>query len=161
MLLNEVRQFMIQYFSFGDFIFRTPEGLEVGRASDLRSLEEQLKIVPDDSLKYHGERNHFSNWLKARTEFWLAHKLRPRKVSDFASVDELRNEIISILRLYRELRQRGVITEFSQETFDPKNSFARIGSGSLGGKARGLGFINTLISNYNIHCPICFINNNF
>ncbi len=149
-LLYRLRRFMLKNFGFGDFIFQTPDGREVGRANNLHSLEEQLTVVPPESILFHAERNHFSNWLKARTEFWLAHKLRPRKVSDFASVDELRNEIISILRLYRELRQRGVITEFSSDTFDPKNSFARIGSGSLGGKARGLGFINTLISNYNI-----------
>ncbi len=88
LLLNELRQFMNQFFSFGDFIFRATEGVEVGRANDLRSLEEQLKIVPEESIVYHASRNHFSNWLKARTEFWLAHRLRPRKVSDYASVDE-------------------------------------------------------------------------
>ena len=85
-----LRQFMTEYFSFGDFIFRTPDGHEVGRASDLKSLREQLQYVPEESVRYHAERNHFSNWLKARTEFWLAHKLRPRKVSDFPTVDGLR-----------------------------------------------------------------------
>jgi CheY-like chemotaxis protein len=149
-LLMELRQFMNQFFSFGDFIFRTANGLEVGRATDLRSLEEQLKIVPDESIIYHASRNHFSNWLKARTEFWLAQKLRPRKVSDYPSVEELRNDLILSLRNYRHMRQRGIITDFSKETFDPKSSFARIGGGSLGGKARGLGFVNTLINNYNV-----------
>ena len=149
-LLNELRQFMFQHFSFGDFVFRTPDGTEVGRASDLLSIEHQLKIVPEESVKYHAERNHFSNWLKARTEFWLAHKLRPGRVSDFPSVEELRNDLILILRGYRHNRQRGIITDFSKETFDPNSSFARIGGGSLGGKARGLGFVNTLINNYNV-----------
>ncbi len=150
LLLNELRQFMNYYFSFGDFIFRTPEGMEVGRAVDLRSLEEQLKIVPAESIKFHGERNHFSNWLKARTEFWLAHQLRPRKVTDYPSVDVLRKDLINSLHNYRNIRQRGLITDFSKETFDPESSFARIGGGSLGGKARGLGFVNTLINNYNV-----------
>jgi CheY-like chemotaxis protein len=147
-LLHELRQFMVQHFFFGDFIFRTPEGRQVGRANNLKTLEEQLHVVPDESIVYHARRNHFSNWLKARTEFWLAHKLRPAKVSDFESVDELRLELIKSLRDYQELRLRGTITDFSKETFDPRNSFARIGGGSLGGKARGLGFINTLINNY-------------
>lgn len=150
LLLNELRQFMNQYFSFGDFIFRTDEGLEVGRATDLRSLEEQLNIVPLESISYHASRNHFSNWLKARTEFWLAHRLRPRKVSDYSTLKELRIDLIYSLRNYRHMRQRGIITDFSTETFDPKSSFARIGGGSLGGKARGLGFVNTLINNYNV-----------
>lgn len=149
-LLHELREFTMGNFGFGDFIFRMPDGREVGRAHNLKMLEEQLRIVPDESIVYHARRNHFSNWLKARTEFWLAQRLRPRKVEDFASVTDLRNELITSIRLYQEIRQRGVITEFSKETFDPQNSFARIGSGSLGGKARGLGFINTLINSYNI-----------
>jgi CheY-like chemotaxis protein len=149
-LLHDLRKFMMAHFGFGDFIFRTPDGKEVGRANNLKTLEEQLHHVPDESILFHAERNHFSNWLKARTEFWLAHMLRPHKVSDFPSVVELRNELIRALHQYQEIRQRGVITEFSRETFDPANSFARIGSGSLGGKGRGLGFINTLISNYNL-----------
>ncbi len=150
LLLNELRQFMNYFFSFGDFIFRTTNGAEVGRAVDLRSLEEQLRIVPAESISYHAERNHFSNWLKARTEFWLAHQLRPRKVSDYASADELRKDLITSLHSYRTNRQKGIITDFSKESFDPQSSFARVGGGSLGGKARGLGFVNTLINDYNV-----------
>jgi CheY-like chemotaxis protein len=150
LLLNELRQFMFNYFSFGDFVFKTKSGAEVGRASDLKSLEENLKLAPDESILFHGERNHFSNWLKARTEFWLAHQLRPRRVSDYKSVSELREDLINSLNHYRNIRQRGIITDFDKETFDPDSSFARIGGGSLGGKARGLGFVNTLMNNYDI-----------
>ncbi len=150
LLLNELRQFMNHYFSFGDFIFRTADGVEVGRASNLRSLESNLKTVPDECIKYHAERNHFSNWLKARTEFWLAHQLRPRQVSDYESVEGLRKDLINSLHNYRLLRQRGIIADFVKESFDPESSFARIGGGSLGGKARGLGFVNTLINDYNV-----------
>jgi len=149
-LLHHLRSFMLDNFGFGDFIFRTGDGQEVGRATDLKTLEDHLRKVPDDSIVFHASRNHFSNWLKARTEFGLAHKLRPHKVSDFASVADLRNELITALREYQESRQRGVITEFSRESFDPVSGFARIGSGSLGGKARGLGFINTVINRYHI-----------
>ncbi len=150
LLLHEVRQFMNTYFSFGDFIFRTPEGIEVGRSNDLRTLEEQLHVVPDESLRFHGERNHFSNWLKARTEFWLAQQLRPRKVVEYASIKELRDDLINSLHSYRIMQQRGLITDFVKDTFDPSSSFARIGAGSLGGKARGLGFLNMLINYYRI-----------
>jgi CheY-like chemotaxis protein len=146
----QIRQFMMEYFSFGDFIFRTPDGREVGRASDLKSLREQLLYVPEDSIRFHAERNHFSNWLKARTEFGLAHKVRPRKVSDFPTVRDLRDDLISSLGAYSRLQQRGLITEFRKDAFDPETSFARIGGGSLGGKARGLGFVNTLINNYDV-----------
>jgi CheY-like chemotaxis protein len=146
----QLRQFMIEYFSFGDFIFRTPDGHEVARAPDLKSMREQLLLVPEASIRYHAERNHFSNWLKARREFWLAHKVRPRKVSDFATVRELREDLLSSLGAYRRLQQRGLITEFNKDTFDPDTSFARIGEGHLGGKARGLGFVNMLINNYDV-----------
>lgn len=149
-LLHELRQFMNLNFSFGDFVFKLPTGGEVARASDLRSLEKCLKIVPIESVIYHAERNHFSNWLKARTEFGLAHKLRPRKFSDYPNAEELRKDLIESLFSYRTLRHRGIITDFNKETFNPETSFARIGGGSLGGKARGLGFVNTLINDYNI-----------
>jgi hypothetical protein len=149
-LMQELRQFMINYLNFGDFIFRTPDGKEVDRAHDLISLEKALENLPEESMKYHAERNHFSNWLKARTEFWLAHQLRPRKVSDFSSITEMRNDLISSLKEYRKLRQRGIITDFYKESFDPYSSISRIGGGSLGGKARGLSFVNILINNYNI-----------
>ncbi len=149
-LLHDLRDFMINNFGFGDFIFQTSDGKVVGRAANLKTLEDQLKIVPDESILYHAERNHFSKWLKARTEFWLADKLRPRKVSEFRSATELRDDLITALKVYQELRLRGIITDFDKESFDPKNSFARIGGGSLGGKARGLGFINTLINNNRI-----------
>jgi len=146
----KLHQFMMEYFSFGDFIFRTPDGREVGRAADLKSLREQLLDVPEESIRFHAERNHFSNWLKARTEFWLASKVRPRKVSDFPTVEGLRNDLIASFGAYSRFQQRGLITEFEKESFDPAISFARIGGGSLGGKARGLGFLNTLINDYEV-----------
>ena len=149
-LLNELRLFMNQHFSFGDFVFKLKNGVEVARANNLKALEESLKVVPIESITFHAERNHFSNWLKARTEFGLAHQLRPRKVSDYPNHEALREDLIISLQNYRSMRQRGIITDFNKETFDPESSFARIGGGSLGGKARGLGFVNTLINDYNV-----------
>ncbi len=149
-LLNDLGEFLNSHFSFGDFVFKTPDGKEVGLACDLKTLEENLKTVPLESIRFHGERNHFSNWLKARTEFWLAHQLRPRKISDYPNDEALRQDLIESLHNYRTLRQRGLIADFKKETFDPESGLARIGGGSLGGKARGLGFVNTLITNYNI-----------
>ncbi len=144
----ELHRFMMENFSFGDFVFRLPDGGEVGRAQDLISLEQQLTVVPSESIRYHAERNHFSHWLKARTEFWLAHKLRPRTVSDFPNIELMRADLISSLRDYRRIWQRGIVSEFRKDSFDPKKSIARIGRGSIGGKARGLSFVNILLSNY-------------
>lgn len=149
-LLHNLRNFMLDHFSFGDFVFEMPDGTIVSRASNLRELAEQITKIPEESLLHHAEGNHFSRWLKARTEFYLAHKLRPQRVTDYESTDHLRKDLINAVYTYIDERQRGVISEFRKETFDPKNSFARIGGGSLGGKARGLGFINSLIANYNV-----------
>ena len=145
LLLKELREFMQRNFSFGDFIFRLPDGSQVGQANDLKSLEEQIRTVPDASLLHHGKRNHFSNWLKARTEFWLADKLRPQKVTDYGTVDQLRQYLIECLHALRVERHRGIVVEYDRETFVEASSVARIGGGSLGGKARGLGFGNILI----------------
>ncbi|KAA3611348.1 MAG: histidine kinase [Calditrichaeota bacterium] len=150
-LLQEIQNFTIENLGFGDFIFKTEKEQEVGRATDLNSLKEMLKTIPDESLKYHSDRNHFSNWLKARREFWLAFKLRPRKLSDYDSVDDLRNLLVSSLDLYTSMQQRGVLTDFNKDTFDLEFGFSRIGSGSIGGKARGLSFLNQLVNNHDLH----------
>jgi len=147
-LLSDLRSFISEKFAFGDFVFRLPSGTEVGRAKDLHSLENLLAVVPAESIKFHGERNHFSNWLKARTEFLLAYKLRPRKVEDYSSMDELRGYLISSIRDMRHAQRRGTIVDFDPATFDASNTFGRIGGGSLGGKGRGLAFVNTMISTY-------------
>jgi CheY-like chemotaxis protein len=149
-LLQQLRQYLVNSFSFGDFVFRLPDGTEVARANTMKTLEEQLALVPDESVKFHAERNHFSNWLKARTEFWLAHQLRPRKVEDFASIEDLRQDLIWSLRDFRRERHTGIIADFNPQSFDPASSFARIGAGSLGGKARGLGFVSTLLKNFKL-----------
>jgi CheY-like chemotaxis protein len=150
-LLSDLRAFMVEYFAFGDFVFRTPDGTEVDRAPDLKSLEEKLHTVPAESLGYHGERNHFSNWLTARTEFALARKLRPRKVPEFLTLEDLRRDLIASIADYRREQSETLVADFDPETFDPSsNYFARIGNGSLGGKARGLAFVRYLLNYHGI-----------
>jgi CheY-like chemotaxis protein len=146
LLLHELRRFMLGNFGFGDFVFRTPDGVEVGRATDLRTLEEALRTVPAASISYHAERNHFSKWLKARTEFELAHELRPRKLADFEDVEALRQSLIGSLQAYRRERGQSAVADFDRQRFDLESDFYRIGGGSLGGKARGLVFVRRLLS---------------
>jgi CheY-like chemotaxis protein len=144
-LLKQLRRFMIEQLGFGSFVFRLPDGREVGRAHDLRELEEQLAMLPVESVAYHAERNHFSKWFKARTEFALAHELRPRKISDFENVEGLRREVLRAIRDYRNHTRRGVVVDFDRATFDPETTFHRLGGGALGGKARGLAFVDHLL----------------
>jgi CheY-like chemotaxis protein len=148
-LLRDLRRFLTEQFGFGDFAFRLPDGGEVARASDLNELEARLGEVPAESIAYHSERNHFSRWLRARTEFALAQKLRPRKVSDFATLEDLRRDLIESIAEYRSEQSQVLIGDFNASTFKPtENFFLRIGGGSLGGKARGLAFIRHLLHKY-------------
>ncbi|MGD2110438.1 MAG: PEP/pyruvate-binding domain-containing protein, partial [Phycisphaerae bacterium] len=149
-LLGELRRFLQNNLGFGDFVFVVPDGHEVGRASDLHSFSEQLERVPAESLNLHASSNHFSNWLMARTEFELAARLRPRKVSDFADVEEMRTYLVESLAEFRERRQTGVIADFSPRRLSIPANFMRIGGGSIGGKARGLAFVNALIRRHNL-----------
>jgi CheY-like chemotaxis protein len=149
-LLRELSDFMQEHFGFGDFVFRMPGGKIISRATNLKELEEQLRVIPGESLLYHGERNNFSVWLKARTEFWLAHKLRPQKVSDYDSVEDIRDYLIECLHSLRVEQHRGIVVKYDRETFDEAESVARLGGGSLGGKGRGLGFASALMNMYKI-----------
>ncbi|HUU01443.1 MAG TPA: PEP/pyruvate-binding domain-containing protein [Myxococcota bacterium] len=145
-LLYTIRKFLIDYLGFGPFVFRLPDGREVARATDVRELADCIKSVPIESIEYHARRNHFSNWLMARSEFELAEILRPQEVGDFANLEEMRKFTLAALEArFRQVR-RGVIADFSVKEFDPENLFQRIGDGSLGGKARGIAFLNHLIT---------------
>jgi hypothetical protein len=149
-LLRHLREFILGNLGFGDFVFRDPAGIEVGRARDLRDLEETLARVPVESVAFHAQHNHFSNWLMARTEFDLATRLQPAKVTDFPDLETMRRHILQSLAEFREKHQAGVITDFSPAKFDVTNSFTRIGSGSIGGKARGLAFVNALLRHHDL-----------
>ncbi|MCK5132230.1 MAG: histidine kinase [Candidatus Sabulitectum sp.] len=147
----EVREFMKNFLGFGDFVFRNPDGTEEARAGDLRELKRALRSVSDESLYYHAIRNHFSTWLMARTEFDLAHTLRPQKVDDFKTIGDLRAYLISSLKLWMDRSKAGQIEDFSSDTFDFDTEFVKIGSGSLGGKGRGLALFHSLLNSYRIN----------
>ncbi len=145
-LMHTVRQFLVDYLGFGPFVFRLADGTEVARASDVRELSECIRRVPIESLEYHARRNHISNWLMARSEFELAEILKPQDVGDFDSLEEMREFTLAALEArFRQVR-RGVIADFSTTEFDPESLFLRIGDGSLGGKARGIAFLNHLLT---------------
>ena len=146
-LSSDVRGFMLANFGFGDFVFRWPDdNAELARARDLRDMRNLLEAVPIESVEYHAVRNHFSNWLRARTEFALARSLRPRRVSEFKDLEALRRYLVDAVDDTLQSSRRGVVEDFSRERFDAGCRFARIGGGSLGGKARGLAFIDAQLA---------------
>ena len=140
-LHEEIHLFFQEHLGFGDFVFRLPDGREVGRAANLRQLEAILPEIPEEAIRYHGLRNHFSGWLMARSEILLAYRLRPVKVTDFENTSQLKAYLVECLSERRRGRQRGVVTDFDPEHYDPDADFVKIGNGSLGGKARGLAFM--------------------
>ena len=146
-LLGDLRDWLIDQVGFGDFVFRLPDRkTQVARASNLNELERALRTVPAESISYHAGRNHFSHWLMARTEFAVAQKLRPRKVSDFASIEVLRRDLIDAITSYRREQSHTLVGDYNPDTFQPADTyFLRIGDGSLGGKARGLAFARHLL----------------
>ncbi len=146
-LHSEIRSFFMHFLGFGEFVFRLPNGSEIGKASNLREMEDILPTIPDESVYYHATHNHFSSWLMARSEIMLASKIKPVKISDFESIGDAKKYLVSIIHDRRMGRQKGIITEFSSHRFDPDADFIKIGKGSLGGKARGLAFISTRLKN--------------
>lgn len=149
-LLQDLRTFMLNNFGFGDFIFRSPDGTEVARAPDLLSMRRVLPNVPGESIDYHSRRDHFSNWLRARTEFELARRLRARKRVEFTDAEAVRGYLIEAIGNRLGHNRRGVIEDFSRKRFDANTRFARIGGGSLGGKARGLAFFDALLAKHQV-----------
>ena len=149
-LLRHLRQFMLADLGFGDFLFKLEDGSVVGTAKDLRSLVSAIKTVPDESIRLHAARNHFSSWLMARTEVELARSLRPVKADEFPNTTALRRFLLSAVTSHRDRSQEGVVAEFSDRTFDADSRFVRIGEGSLGGKGRGLAFVNSVMGSYEI-----------
>ncbi|MBN2365321.1 MAG: response regulator, partial [Calditrichaeota bacterium] len=145
-LLLELRSFILQNFGFGDFVFRHSDGTEICRAKNLTDFSEAIMKVPAESLEYHAQRNHISIWLRARTEFNLADEIRPKRVSDFPDIESLRTYIHQSIRSLLLGRQHGIIKDFASSQLYTDSTFIRLGSGSLGGKGRGIAFINAILA---------------
>lgn len=151
-LLMELADYISKEFAFGDFVFRDPDtGEVVGQAKDLREMQRLVKEVPADVLRYHAGQNHLSKWLYARGLFRLGSELRIMKSSNFPDTDELREVIRNAIKDYRILLGQGVVARFDAATYNDSIGFVRIGEGSLGGKARGLAFFNTMLQKYNFY----------
>jgi CheY-like chemotaxis protein len=150
-LLIDLHRFLSDQFGFGDFVFRMPDGSEVARARDLAELETKLQEVPEQSVAFHSERNHFSHWLMARTEFALAQQLRPRQATEFPTIAALRRHLVETIAEYRREQSEALIGDFNAATFRPTDTFfLRLGGGSLGGKARGLAFVRHLLRTHRV-----------
>lgn len=147
----DLRKAIMRNFGFGDFEFINPQNGEViMRIKELKDLQKNILSIPAESLLYHASRNHISRWLYSRALFPLAEFIRRRWPHNLDELPEIRQEIFDSIVLYRKMKNRGVVAIFERNRFDKYSNFARIGQGSLGGKGRGLAFIDSLIKRHPI-----------
>ncbi len=146
-LSRDVTEFIFNHLGFGDFVFRDSAGKEIASATSMAEFEDLLKTIPDESLVYHANRNHFSCWLMARGEIQIAKLIQPIKVSDFGSYAELRGHLIDVCKVVHEQKTRGKIILFSESVLDGERNVIQLTGGSVGGKGRGMVFLNMLIQN--------------
>ncbi len=150
-LLLELGAYISQEFAFGDFVFKDLHtGSVIGRARNLKDMQHLVMDIPADVLLYHAERNRLSKWMFARGLFSLGNLLRKTSHTHFDTTDELRRFIVHAITDYRILQGHGVVARFNPDTYSRYIWFARIGEGSLGGKARGLAFVNNVLQKYNL-----------
>ena len=144
-LMLQLSEYIRDEFGFGDFVFRDAERKEYGHASNLNQLEYMMRNIPDDVLLYTTSKNMFSKWFLARGLFTLGSKFKDVRLSHFETVMEMREYISQQIHDYHALMGRGVIAHFDTESYGRHIWFSRMGEGSLGGKARGLAFLNSLV----------------
>ena len=149
-LLQELGDHIGNEFLFGDFIFRDPAtGTEVGRAHNLKAMQQLLETIPDKVLQHHVALNHITKWLYARGIFALARAFETAPTEHISDKKGMRSFLIDNIRDYRMLLSQGVVAPFSEQTFSESVWMARIGDGSLGGKGRGLAFMNSMLLKHN------------
>ncbi|MGB3209519.1 MAG: PEP/pyruvate-binding domain-containing protein [Desulforhopalus sp.] len=164
LIRDELHNFFLNHLGFGDFIFRMPDETAIGHAANLFEFEKQLKVIPDESLRYHSVRNHFSNWVMARAEVILARRLHKDHILNIDDLDSIRADLVYKVHSLRKLRQQGVVVKFSPVNYDPSiMDFVKIGNGSMGGKARGIAFMwaclqsayreDSVLSSYSVTIP--------
>ena len=146
-LLHNLRSYILESYGFGPFVFKYPDGRVIEEANDITTLEKIVRDLPEESLQYHAANNDFSRWFRARAEFEVAEKLRFLDAAKIDSSSDMRNYILGVLTAYFKKYQTGSILSFEGlAKKDMENAFIKLGKGSLGGKARGVAFMNAMIS---------------
>lgn len=145
----DLREIISEHFGFGDFIFRNPDTFEeVARVRNLKELQNIIFSIPKESLLYHISRNHVSRWLYSRAMFPPAEFLKQITWKSLQDIDAHRRIIFEAIVKYRKMKNQGVVAVFQRDRFDRYSNFARIGEGSLGGKGRGLAFIDNMVKRH-------------
>jgi len=148
-LHQELKKYFVDNLGFGNFIFRNKEGEEIGSAHTIEEFEELLETLPNESIKYHAYKNHFSAWLIARGHIKVAQKLRSQNANSFGSIKKLRASILLPLKKIIYESKKGEIIEFENSRYREDSYITRLAPGSLGGKGRGMAFSSSMVENIN------------
>ena len=152
MLLQELEEYIEREFGFGDFVAVDPAtGLEIGRARDLYEFENLLRSLPPTVFKALADKNYLSKWLYSRGIFKLGRALNPVRSEDYEDIESHRSYDLKIIHDYRISQALGVVAAFNPANFNDTIWFSRLGTGSIGGKARGLAFLNNILEKYNLY----------
>jgi hypothetical protein len=147
----ELKNYITKYFSFGDFEFWDPKQLKVlAKAKNLQEFQKALEFVSVDSIIYHSIRSEYSKWLRSRALFPLANLFSRVEYESFDNPEDVRDFLLKSIKAYRKYRSSGVISKFDRKTYDEYLGFARVGDGSIGGKGRGLAFIDSFIKSHRL-----------
>ena len=144
-LSHDIKSFIRHYLGFGNFVYRNKNGRQIVVAKSLKEFEKNLSIIPEESLIYHGQRNHFSMWLMARGEIQIAKNISAYKTHDFKNPEEVRSFLINAINQHRNEQNKGKIVQFEEQQINDERNIVSLANGALGGKGRGIAFINTLI----------------
>ncbi len=156
-LSQDFRSFITHFLGFGNFIYRNEQGVKIAEARSLKEFEKLLRTIPDESLLYHAKRDHFSLWLMARGEIQAAKILNPQKVTDFDNANQIRDYLIDVIGNFRNEQNQGKIIPFEEAALADESNIVSLMDGYLGGKGRGLAFVNTLIYNFDFSQQIPMI----
>lgn len=144
-LSHDIKSFIRHFLGFGNFVYRDRNGRQIVIAKSLKEFEKNLEVIPEESLLYHGQRNHFSLWLMARGEIQIAKNISSYKTQDFNDAEELRRFLIRTINKHRNEQNKGKVVPFEEQAINDEKNIVSLSTGALGGKGRGIAFINTLI----------------
>jgi len=147
-LVQEFKSFIMHYLGFGNFIYRDRHGRKLVEVKSLKEFEKHLRTIPNESILYHSKKDHFSLWLMARGEIQAAKILHPKKASDFKEPESIREYLISVIQKFRDEQNQGKVVPFEETAILDETNIVTLSEGAMGGKGRGLAFINSLIYNF-------------
>ena len=154
-LEQEIKSFIMHYLGFGNFIYRDQNGKKLVEVKTLKGFEKHLRTIPPESVLYHAKKDHFSMWLMARGEIHAAKILHPKKTHEFTDAEAIREYLVKSIRKFRNEQDRGKVVPYDNTAILDETNIVTLSEGAMGGKGRGLAFLNSLIYNldFSQHLP--------